>query len=333
MEASKCPRCGEEPFFIEHVEKWYCYGCNSYIDEEEGAHVCPAEAEHEHAPQAPADAPHPASPKPAEPAPVAAVAPIPVPAPIPATVPQPAEAVQRSTMMAEELKAFESEPAPNEAQSLLESAPAQTGEMPAPVLDATHEELELPVVEERDEQPHAAEPGPEVVEIKVKVCPSCEQPLKYIEKYQRYYCYGCRKYAPKQGILKERPSPATKSCPECGAHLKFIDKYGEWYCFDCKSYPLRAKKAEAERPKVQTCTKCGEPLKLIEKYQRHYCYKCKEYAPKPGTVPASEVPKAQEGKACPACKGEMKFIKEYNEWYCFKCKKYSLRPSKPVLLL
>ena len=33
MEASKCPKCGDEPHFVEQVEKWYCYGCNSYIEE------------------------------------------------------------------------------------------------------------------------------------------------------------------------------------------------------------------------------------------------------------------------------------------------------------
>src|SRR5512137_430293 len=44
MEASKCPKCGDEPHFVESVEKWYCYGCNSYIDDDECVH---GETEHD----------------------------------------------------------------------------------------------------------------------------------------------------------------------------------------------------------------------------------------------------------------------------------------------
>ena len=34
MAASKCPKCGEKAHFVEHIEKWYCYDCNAYMEAE-----------------------------------------------------------------------------------------------------------------------------------------------------------------------------------------------------------------------------------------------------------------------------------------------------------
>jgi len=325
MEASKCPKCGEEPCYIEHVEKWYCYGCNTYIEEDEKDHVCAPEQVH-------------------------------------------AEECQKA--IAEEIKSLEHEepkleckncgaelqglkdgklfcfmcetyqddihPAPevippaNEAQALIDLA--KPLEEPKPVPQ---------VPEPKPEPQQAAAPAPvPPVEPKVerppeiKSCPSCGQPLKFIEKYSRYYCYGCRKYAPREDVPKPASpapakAPAAKACPECGGELKFVDKYSEFYCYKCKKYPFHVK-AKTSPQKAHVCHKCGQELKWIDKYQRHYCLRCKEYAPKAQSSSHSQSPQA---KVCPACKGTMKFIPEYNEWYCYKCKKYSLRPSKPVLLI
>jgi ribosomal protein S27AE len=328
MEAAKCPKCGEEPAFIEHIEKWYCYGCNSYIDESEDKHECKTEHAHE----------------------------------------------DQAIAIADELKALEAEeskleckncgaelqdlkdgrlycfmcetyqdeivdekkeePKPNEAQVLLDTVSVPAVEKaPEPVQPVVEVKPEVaPVAPEQSNEP---EPKP----AEIRMCPSCGQPLKFIEKYQRCYCYGCRKYAPKDEAPKPSPNPVkeekvSKKCPDCSGEMKFVEKYSEYYCYSCKKYPLRSqKKAEPARPvstsKALTCPKCGEPVKWVEKYSRHYCHKCKEYAPKGfGGVPVD----ASVKKDCPTCKEVMKFIPEYNEWYCFKCKKYSLRPSKPVLL-
>ena len=328
MEAAKCPKCGEEPAFIEHIEKWYCYGCNSYIDEGENKHECSAEAVHE----------------------------------------------DHTAAIADELKSLEleetklecrncgaeledlkdgrlycfmcesyqdevvaekkEEPKPNEAQTLLDAVVVPATDK-APDLVQPAVEIKPEVVPVAPEP--AKEPEPKLAEI--RMCPSCGQPLKFIEKYHRHYCYGCRKYAPKDEVPKPPTSAVkeesiTKKCPDCSGELKFVEKYNEHYCYSCKKYPLRSqKKAEpskpASKPKVLTCPKCGDPVKWVEKYSRHYCQKCKEYAPKGfGGVPLD----AGEKKDCPTCKEVMKFIPEYNEWYCLKCKKYSLRPNKPVLL-
>jgi uncharacterized protein YbaR (Trm112 family)/ribosomal protein S27AE len=241
MEASKCPKCGEEPNFLEHMEKWYCYECNSYVDQEE------IEAEEE--------------------------------------------------MVEEEVEEAE--------------------EMPA---------------EPEEQKPEAPKAPTEIL-----MCANCGQPLKWIEKYQRHYCYSCKKYAPVETPIESEPAPpvvapkkepSAKCCPECSTEMKFVQKYDEWYCYTCKKYPLHKAKAKPEAPKKESgscCPKCKGKLRYIEKYKRHYCDACKAYAPKSGAAPAKKV--------CPTCKSELKYIQQYNEWYCFNCKKYPLRPGKPVLLL
>jgi transposase len=311
MEASKCPKCGDEPHFVDQVEKWYCYGCNSYVEEEEH-HVC---EDHEKVPSVEA----------------------------------------KATEIASELKALDEDDQPTckvcgaalakiQGDKLFcfvcESSP-EAPAAPAPAADVkpvlVHNEAQaildsitVPTPVEPTPTP-APTPEPEVKKepaVEIKMCPACGQPLKYIEKYQRHYCYGCRKYASKETPEKkpepEKPVlPTVKKCPDCGHELKFIEKYSEHYCHTCKKYPLRVQKRSGELK----CPKCAETLRYIEKYQRHYCMACKEYAPKGhGQGPA-------EKKVCPFCNEQMRWISEYNEWYCYKCKKYSLRPSKPVLLI
>lgn len=299
MEASKCPKCGEEPTFVEHMEKWYCFECNTYV-EEPAKHAEHVEEVHE-SPQAEIRSEEPGvQEKPIE---------------------------DKANVLAAELSALE-----REEQVVV-----------------VHESPKCEVVLEHVSE--EAKPAPELSQIEpqkppvpeIKMCPTCGQPMKWIEKYKRNYCYGCRKYAPKeasetplQAESKPEPKPAapSKTCPACGQELKFIEKYNEWYCYKCRRYPLHVKKPAAAAPAVDKpqeimCQKCGKPLKYIEQYQRHYCYTCKEYAPKSGSGKQS----SPEVKICPVCKGELKFVSQYNEWYCYSCKKYTLRPSTPVLLL
>jgi ribosomal protein S27AE len=242
MEASKCPKCGEEPNFLEHMEKWYCYECNSYIADEE---------------------------------------------------------IEPEQEVAEEPEVEDAQP------------------------------------KEEPSVPEETKPEAPKESIEVRMCTNCGQPLKWIEKYQRDYCYSCKKYAP--AAIKEpepvkapaeapKKAPEVKKCPDCSGEMKFVQKHNEWYCYACKKYPLHKAKAKPEAPKkANSCTKCNGKLRYIEKYKRHYCDACKAYAPKSGAPSGNKV--------CPACKSELKFIAQYNEWYCYKCKKYPLRPGKPILLL
>lgn len=341
MEASKCPKCGEEPHFLEHIEKWYCYGCNSYV-EDGTEHVCADEAKNTEC----------------------------------------AEAIEKEIKSLDEepkleckncgaeleglkdgklfcfvcetyqdglpLKTADKPKDANDAQKLLDVATVQPSvPIPAPVPAPIPSPAEAPKpVPPAPEPPAEAKPEPPAP-VDVRMCPACGQPLKWIDKYHRYYCYGCRKYAQKEGIEASRaPAEAvvkdSKRCPGCGSELKFIEKYNEHYCFACKKYPLRAsKKQEPTRdvpvpvnapakPPTLTCSKCKGKLKWVDKYSRYYCFECKEYAPK-GIGGPPHI--ASDKKVCPVCKQSMKLIQEYNEWYCFKCKKYTLRPSKPALLL
>lgn len=351
MEASKCPKCGEEPHFLEHVDKWYCYGCNEYI--EDGVdHVCADEGKKDECAEA-------------------------IKQEIKALDEEPELECKNCGAVIEELKdgklycyvceTYQDEAAlkpgtkpggANDAQKLLEVALARLphGEPspapappPSPGPVEAKPEMAEPTKDE-PEQPPAVAAAPAVEAGGVRMCPGCGQALKWIEKYQRHYCYSCKKYAPKEAVepkpVATAPAPAVietqKTCPGCGGELKFIEKYSEHYCFTCRKYPLKeAKKAEQPRapeaspeaekaPEPPACPKCKGSLRWIEKYSRHYCDKCKEYAPK-GHGGARADP--NEKKHCPACREAMKLIAEYNEWYCYKCKKYSLRPSKPVLLM
>jgi len=344
MEASKCPKCGEEPHFLEHIEKWYCYGCNAYIDD--GVeHVCADEEKKEECAEA-------------------------IKEELKALEEEPkleckncgakleglkdgklycfvCETYQDGTVVEPEVKPKDA----NDAQKLLDAVldtPVHEPTVSEPVKDEVKAEP-TPVAKE------AVAETPEVVpEVHddardVRMCPACGQATKWIEKYQRHYCYGCRRYVAKETVDKpETSAPAArppKTCPGCGGELKFIEKYNEHYCFACKKYPLReAKKVEPKKqtepvteapkkpsaPSALVCPKCKGELRWIEKYSRHYCNRCKEYAPKGHGGAASG---KDEKRTCPLCKGQMKFIAEYNEWYCYKCKKYSLRPGKPVLLM
>jgi len=331
MEASKCPKCGDEPHFVESVEKWYCYGCNTYIEEDEV---------HEHAEES-----------------------LPVATPVKAVkevVEEAHSSDQEDTNVCAKcgaelehikdgkLYCFVCETYPDEAKA---EVPVVVNEEPRvePVIDKTADEakaildsipepakVDVPMAPVLDAKPETASvepPAPKVDKVvDIKMCTTCGQPLKWIEKYQRHYCYGCRRYSQKGDVDKPAQAPKREEhdrrhCPECNGELKFVEKYNEFYCYSCKKYPLREKKkVEPEKRAPYLCKKCNGTLKYIAKYERHYCPECKEYAPKGQGQPSVDK------KVCPTCSSDMKFVSEYNEWYCYKCKKYSLRPAKPVLL-
>jgi predicted RNA-binding Zn-ribbon protein involved in translation (DUF1610 family)/ssDNA-binding Zn-finger/Zn-ribbon topoisomerase 1 len=330
MEASKCPKCGDEPHFVESVEKWYCYGCNSYVEDEESheqyedAH--PAAATEEHMTEAAAEV-HPFD---QETSKVCAKC-----------------GAELEHIKDGKLFCFVCEAYPDEVKEDTKVAPTvepkaepvegKTEEEAKALLETIPEPVKVeslvaPVIDAKPETPTIEPPAPKVETVDIKMCSTCGQPLKWIEKYQRHYCYGCRRYAQKGEV--DKPAPALKNeehdhkhCPDCNGELKFVEKYNEFYCFSCRKYPLREKKkVDPIKKNPYTCPKCNGTLKYIAKYERHYCTSCKEYAPKNNG-------QAEGGKkVCPTCRSEMKYVSEYNEWYCYKCKKYSLRPAKPVLL-
>jgi len=328
MESSKCPRCGDDPHFIAHVDKWYCFGCNSYLGEAEEESI-----QETVEPETSAIEPQKLTPT-----------------VTPAAMGEKTVECRNCGAELQDLKdgrlycfmceTYQDEiketHVENEAQALVDHAseqavpvspqaakpPEPTPEIKPSIPSVPQAASASPVAPTSPPEPRAMTPQkPQYV----RMCTTCGQPLKYIDKYQRYYCYGCKKYAPKDQKLKGMAD--VKKCPECGGDLRFIEKYNEHYCNSCKKYPLRA----ASRAEVMSCPKCHAPMKWVEKYSRHYCYTCKEYAPKGygGAEPAA----ASGKKTCPACNEPMKYVAEYDEWYCYKCRKYSLRPNKPAMFM
>ncbi len=81
------------------------------------------------------------------------------------------------------------------------------------------------------------------VPMEIAMCGKCGKPLKWIERYERHYCYQCKKYVPKrhkdgnETVARIQDSP-PRICPVCGGEMNHIEKFDEYYCEACKKYPL-----------------------------------------------------------------------------------------------
>jgi len=169
----------------------------------------------------------------------------------------------------------------------------------------------------------------------VSNCIECGSILRYIERYDRYYCDLCKKYAPKDFKLEE-----SRRCPACGGEAIFIQKYGRWYCRACKQYlpkepqgdsgkPLE-KKSEPVKSSTPGCIQCGGQTRLIEKYGRYYCEKCNRYNPKEGGDggDTSRKEAVSEGPICSVCGKKTSYISKYDRFYCYDCRKYAPKKTK-----
>jgi len=110
----------------------------------------------------------------------------------------------------------------------------------------------------------------------IRICSKCGEPLRWIEKYQRYYCYGCKKYAPQKRTPKYRIESSSlafprKACPECGNDLTYIEKFGEHYCDQCKRYPLMEHKSRRLlKPDLDEITEALDlPERIALQKQKH----------------------------------------------------------------
>jgi len=228
MEASKCPKCGEEPDFLEHMEKWYCYECNSYVDQEE------IEAEEEIVEETEEASPEPEDEKPEAPKEMVEVR-------MCANCGQPLKWIEKYQRhycysckkyapldKPEEPKAPVAAEAPKK-ESTGKCCPQCSGEM-----KFVQKYNEWYCYTCKKYPLHKAKPEAPKKEAAAACCPKCKGKLRYIEKYQRHYCDACKAYAPKNGA-----APAKKVCPTCKSELKYIQQYNEWYCYNCKKYPLR----------------------------------------------------------------------------------------------
>jgi len=172
-----------------------------------------------------------------------------------------------------------------------------------------------------------------------KVCPSCGLALTYVQKYDRWYCYTCRKYAATEpsAIKEEKEGEEGMKCAYCGSDAEYVQKYDRYYCRTCKKYlpaerPAKGKEEAEDASTPPLCSQCGKPTTWIPAYERHYCYPCKKYAPKTSTSraeakPTEEAPKKEQtakprGPACENCGQPTTWIEKYERHYCYPCKKY-----------
>lgn len=132
-------------------------------------------------------------------------------------------------------------------------------------------------------------------DIAAKVCPTCGGEPKYVEQYQRHYCYTCSEYVEpvqKEQLASEEETPAqdaadkgteeeaAKVCPNCAGEPKYVEQYQRYYCYTCSEYVEPVEKeetAEEEKTKGRTCSDCGGTATYVEQYDRYYCYTCSKY--------------------------------------------------------
>jgi len=209
---------------------------------------------------------------------------------------------------AEEKKVEESKE--DEKTATLEETPAIAEEM-------TVESPQEVVTEKVDEMPKAGAPPEEILKEaflreESRTCEDCGADLMYVQKYDRWYCKSCRKYAP--------TDDGSHICPTCGGDTKFIEKYERWYCWNCKEYLPVEEKAQEIKTKEETpnCPDCGKPTTWIDQYKRFYCYPCKKYI----TKEKKDEKKKPAGPSCPDCGRTTTWIPTYERFYCYPCKKY-----------
>jgi ribosomal protein S27AE len=331
VEASKCPKCESDLHLVDKLGQHYCFSCETYV----------APAETKTGTEVQEQAPVHAAPEPVKEENLAKEEAVPCPscgaqaAPVKDSdefycyaceqyVSGSGEAIEETKKpehVEEELpeapKAIAAskveEPKPEQGPV---SAPAETAEPAPEKISPTEEEPEKASEEEKED------------------CPYCECELTYVPKYDRWYCYKCRKYAP-----KEQPKPAakeTRKCLSCGNDSEYIEEYQRWYCWSCQRY-LPKDAAVQAKPQPQPradqgplCAQCGRPTVWIANYERHYCYQCKKYAPKtegkgePSLTPPAA--KAEEPKpaapSCARCGKTTTWIAKYERYYCHPCQKY-----------
>jgi len=71
---------------------------------------------------------------------------------------------------------------------------------------------------------------------KTKKCPDCEDSLRYLEKYDRWYCYDCGEYKSLKAEKQLSDKSVKNHCIDCGNKMRYIEKYDRWYCDNCRAY-------------------------------------------------------------------------------------------------
>jgi ribosomal protein S27AE len=378
-EKTKCPKCDSELHHVEKVDQHYCFNCETYYSHED---VEKAKAKEEPVKQAMAEAAAIIKDDKLKPKGIPCPSCGDTTAPVKDSdsyycyaceqyftkggkvLEEKEEAAEETKPAEVEAKAVieEAKPAAEEKPVVVEVKPAVVETKPAVAETKPAEAKEIRAeraaeIEKRGEMKseltveetmilNLLEGNKEEKEDK-RICPSCGLALTYVQKYDRWYCYTCRKYANKEASEEgEEEEKEAMLCSECGGKAEYIEKYDRWYCRSCKRYlptvkaAAAAKEAKAEKEEAEEtadgsaplCAQCGKPTTWIANYERYYCYPCKKYAPKGAAAPAKAAaaeeakpltPGKPAGPACATCGRPTSWIAKYNRYYCYHCQKYA----------
>lgn len=65
----------------------------------------------------------------------------------------------------------------------------------------------------------------------IKSCPTCGNKAEFVEDYNDYYCWECKKYLD----IKPQKTEA-KVCPKCDNEMEYVEDYEDYYCWECDAY-------------------------------------------------------------------------------------------------
>lgn len=317
----KCPKCDSSLHYVEQVGQHYCFSCEAYFEMVE-AEERQAEEEKKEKREEKKESPEikPTETRPEE----------------KTLCPSCGEAAvlmedtnryycyscedyidstKREEKRAEEVK---EEKVGITAAQAVEEKPAEIQATTPAVAPAPEPMKEAPATIEQKTEPPETVIEKELEKEERRACQDCGSELIYVQKYDRWYCRNCRKYAPKEG--EKKTAIDARKCPTCGGDAKFIDVYNRWYCYSCKAYlPTRDALSATRKQEGPFCPYCGKPLIWIKQYERYYCYSCKKYPPTAGAELLRTKP---EGPICPDCGRQTTWIQTYERYYCYPCRKY-----------
>jgi len=186
--AESCPNCTWPLTYLDTLRKFYCYNCETYVDESGRVEAGPERA-------------------------------LPTPAPAPAAVAS--ELVPSEAPAAPEAPKL---PAGPPAEAELEAAFAAAKPAPKPcavcggplTYVAKYERYYCYACGTYSEPAGTVlKPVPAAEPLPRRFCPTCGGSLEYIEKYDRWWCHTCRAYAPREPGEK-RHVPGAPAVPATG---------------------------------------------------------------------------------------------------------------------
>ncbi|MGC9367259.1 MAG: zinc-ribbon domain-containing protein [bacterium] len=207
-------------------------------------------------------------------------------------------------------------------------------------------------------QPETTEPPPELPEKQEQalLCPKCDQPVRYVEQYDRFWCDHCSEYMPvefgksAQTTSAESPSTPPSSgaelvCPNCGNDVVFNQQYERYWCENCKNYmpldfgeeevyieaaqPIQSEEEESEpeQPEQEISADINiqhdvTPEVPESEQSIENTYSEQLITPIQSGEQSLAQETAEKELLCPECSSTLRFIEQYQRYWCDNCSKY-----------